>query len=94
MTIVKVMDPVDSSSVAIHLPPEVGINQVVESDKVRNSTRWQYLTEFILYVIKAPKGGTQEIPTPQNTSETNHNPRGAPISVPVESAPGFGESSG
>ena len=54
MSSVKVMDKLEASLEDIHLPPEVGINQVVESDKVRNSTRWQYLTEFILDVIKSP----------------------------------------
>ena len=53
------MYPEESSSESFHLPPEVGINQVGESEKVRNSSSWQYLNEFVLYVIKAPKGGTQ-----------------------------------
>ena len=83
---------------------------MVDSAKVRNSIRWQYLTEFMLDVIRAPEGGTQEIPNfPQvalrqfvrqrqehqylTASEPNHNPRGAPRSVPGRSAPKYGDSS-
>ena len=33
----KAMDSVEVSSAALYLPPEVGINQVGESDKVSNS---------------------------------------------------------
>ena len=89
MPSVKVMDPVEASSSALHLLPEVGINHQGESDKVRNSISWQYLTEFILDVIKARAVGTQEIPTPQNTSEPNHNSRGVPRSVPGRTAQVF-----
>ena len=54
MTSVKGMDPVEANLSALHIPPEVGINQVVEIDKVRNSSSWKYLTEFILDMIKDP----------------------------------------
>ena len=54
MTSVKGMDPVEASSSALHLPPYVGINRVVESDKVSNSSSWKYLTEFILDMIRYP----------------------------------------
>ena len=54
MSSVKVRNPVEASSAALHLPPEVGINQVGVSDKVRNSIIWQYLLELFLDVIKAP----------------------------------------
>ena len=64
-TSVNGMDPVEAISSALHLPPETGINQVGESDKVSNSISWKYLTEFILDVIKNTVGGTQEIYTPQ-----------------------------
>ena len=56
-TSVKVMDPEEASLSALQLPPEVGINEVCESDKVSNSRSWQYLTIFILDVIKVPVGG-------------------------------------
>ena len=91
---VKGMDPVESSSASLHLPPEVGINQVGESDNVSNSRSWQYLTELILDVIKALEGGTQEIPIPQTTSDPNHEPRGVPVSMTSRSDPVFGESGG
>ena len=41
MTSVKGMDPVEANLSALHLPPEVGINRVVESDKVGNSSSWK-----------------------------------------------------
>ena len=37
MPSVEVVDPVEASSEACRLPPEVGINQVGEIDKVGNS---------------------------------------------------------
>ena len=52
---VKLMDTVEAISEDIHLPPELGINQVGESEKVRNSISCQYLTEYILDVIKSPE---------------------------------------
>ena len=64
MPSLKGVDPVKASSEALHLPPEEWINQVGESTKVRNSKIWQYLTEFMLDVIRSQEGGTQEIPTP------------------------------
>ena len=36
-----------------------------ESAEVSNHRSWKYLTEFMLDVIRAQEGGTQEIPTPQ-----------------------------
>ena len=48
------MDPEEASSAALNLHPEDDINQVVESAKVRNSRSWQYLTEFMLDVIRSP----------------------------------------
>ena len=68
MTSVKVMDPYEASSEALHLPPEEGIYQVGKSAKVINYQSWQHLTEFMLYVIRGPEGGTQEIPTPQQVA--------------------------
>ena len=62
MPSVKGMDPDEASSEALHLPPEVVINQVGEIYKVSNSRSWQYCTELILDVIKAPEGRTQKIP--------------------------------
>ena len=53
-TSAKGMDLVEAISADLHLPPELGIKQVGESDKVRKSISWKYLTEFILYVIKYP----------------------------------------
>ena len=88
------MDQIEARVAALHLTPEVGINQVSEIDKVRKPISCQYLTKLILDVIKAPEGGTQETPTPQTTSELNHKPRCAPRSVPVRLDTGFGESSG
>ena len=64
-----------------------------ESDKIRNSRSCKYHNGFILDVIKYPDGGTQEIPTPQTTSDPKHNPRGAPSSVPDRPAPVFEETS-
>ena len=90
----KGMDAVEACSTDIYLPTELGINQLGESYKVRNSTSWQYLTELILDVIKYPEVGTKEIPTPPTTSEPNHNPIGPPSSAPGISAPGFGDPSG
>ena len=58
MPSVKGMNPVETSLSALYIPPEVGINQVGESDKVVNSISWQYLTDLILYVIKYPEVGT------------------------------------
>ena len=52
MTSVNGMDPLDAISSALHIPPEVGINQVGESNSSGNSISWHYLTEFILDVIK------------------------------------------
>ena len=57
MPSVKVTDPVEASSASLHLPPEVGINQVGVSDKVGNYIIWQYLPGFFLDVIKAPEVG-------------------------------------
>ena len=51
----KDMDPYESSSAALFIPPEKWINQVGYSAKVSNYISWQYLTEFMVYVIKAPK---------------------------------------
>ena len=48
----------------------------------------------MLYVMRYPEWGKQYIPTPQTAAEPNHNPRGTPISVPVNSAPGLGDPSG
>ena len=62
------MDSVETISSALHLPPEVGINQVGESDSSGNSISLQYLTEFILDVIKYTEVGTQEIPTTQQVA--------------------------
>ena len=59
------MHTYEASSAYIQLPPEEGINQVDESANVRNSRSWKYLTGVMLDVIRAPEGGTQEIPTPQ-----------------------------
>ena len=77
MTSLKGMDPYEASSTALNLPPEEWINQVGDSDKVRNSISWQYLTEFMLDVIRAPEGETQEIPNPgprkiQTTTQEAH----------------------
>ena len=44
MPSVEVMNPLEASSSALHLPPGVGINQVIESEKVINSSKWKYLT--------------------------------------------------
>ena len=44
MASVKGMDPVEASSEALSFPPEVGINQVGESDKVSSSSSCQYFT--------------------------------------------------
>ena len=60
---VKGMDPDGASSTDIHLPPEEGINQVVDSAKVRNYRSCKYLTEFMLDVIRNSGGGTEEILT-------------------------------
>ena len=49
---VNVINPVEASSVDLRLDPEVGINQVGESYKVRNSSSWKHLTELISGVIK------------------------------------------
>ena len=87
------MDTVEESSADLQLPPEVGINQLGESDNIRNSISWKYLIEFIFVLIKDPEGGTQEVTTPQTTSEPNHKPIDAPRSVPGSSAQGFGNSS-
>ena len=65
MTSVKGMDPLEASSSAIHLPSEVGINQVVKSEKVINYSSWKYVPELFLDVIKDSEGGTQEITTTQ-----------------------------
>ena len=62
------MDPEESSSESFHLPPELGINPVGESEKVRNSISCQYLTEYILDVIEVPEVGTQGILTPQQVA--------------------------
>ena len=51
MTSVNGMDPVEVNSTALHLPPQVGLNKLVESDKVSNSISLQYLNEFILDVL-------------------------------------------
>ena len=56
--IVKGMDPYEASSTALHLPTEEWINQVGDSEKVRNSIRWHYLIEFMLDVIRAPWQGS------------------------------------
>ena len=64
MPIVNIMDIDKTSSAALHLHPEEGINQVGESYKVSNSRSCQYLTEFMLYVTRTPVGSTQEIPDP------------------------------
>ena len=40
MPSVKGMDTVEESSAALHLPIELGINQVSESYKVRKSISW------------------------------------------------------
>ena len=37
----KVLDSVEANSVALHLPPEEGINQVGDSNKVINSNSCQ-----------------------------------------------------
>ena len=68
MPSVKGVGPVESSSADIHLPPKVGIKQVGECEKLSNSKSLQYRTEFSLDVIKAPKGGKQDIPTSQQVS--------------------------
>ena len=47
MPSVNGMDQVKTSSADFHLPPEVGINQVGENDKVRNSRSLTELTKFI-----------------------------------------------
>ena len=39
-----------------------------ESDKLRNSSIWKYLTEYILDVIKDPDRGMQVILTPQKVA--------------------------
>ena len=65
MTSVKGMDPLEASSSAIHLPSEVGINQVFKSEKVINYSSWKYVPELFLDVIKDSEGGTQEITTTQ-----------------------------
>ena len=52
---VKVMDLVEAISADLHLPLELGINQVGEIEKFRNSISCQYLTEYILDVIKSPE---------------------------------------
>ena len=65
MPSVKGIDPLEASSEDIHLPPEVVINQVSESEKVINSRSWKYLNYIFLGVIKYSEGGTQEITTPQ-----------------------------
>ena len=59
MPIVKEIYTVEASSASLHLPPEVGINRVGESDKVENSISWKYLTEIILDVMKYQEVGTQ-----------------------------------
>ena len=48
MPSVKVMDPLEASSSALHLPPEEGINQVIKSEKVINPSKWKYLTKLFL----------------------------------------------
>ena len=53
------MDPDESGLVDLHLPPEEGINQLGDSDKVSNIRGFQYLTAFMLDVIRAPEGGMQ-----------------------------------
>ena len=56
---VKGMDTDEASSAALNLPPEEGITKLGDSDKVRNSSSWQYLTEFMLDIIRDTYGGTQ-----------------------------------
>ena len=56
---VKGMDPYESISAALHLPPEESINKLGNSTKVRKSRICKYLNEFMLDVIRAPEGGTQ-----------------------------------
>ena len=68
MPSVKGLDPLEASSAALYLPPEVVINQVVKTERVIKSSSWKYLTELSLDVIKYPEGGTQEIPTPQQVA--------------------------
>ena len=53
MPSVKGLDKIEASSAALHIPPEVGINKVGESNNFINSISWKYLTKFILDVIKA-----------------------------------------
>ena len=68
MPSVNGMDPDESSSAALNVPPEVGIIQVCESDNVSNYRSCQFPTELILYLIKYPEGGMQEIPTPKQVA--------------------------
>ena len=68
MSIVKDMNPYEKSSADLHVPPEEGVKQVVNSYKVSNSRSWQYLTELMLEVIRYLEGGPQEIPTTQKVA--------------------------
>ena len=54
MPSMKGIDPYEASSATLHLPPEVGINQLGESAKLINSRSWKYFTEFMIYVIRDP----------------------------------------
>ena len=57
MPSVKGLDIVEASLGALCFPPEEGTNQVGESAKVSNSNSFQYLTEFMLDVKRAPQVG-------------------------------------
>ena len=59
MTSMTVLDPVESNSEALQLPPKEGINQVGDSSKVRNSNILQFLTKFMIDVKRATGGVTQ-----------------------------------
>ena len=63
MPSVKGMDPDEASLVALCLPPEEGISQVGETEKVIDSISSQYLTELMLDVIRDLEIGTQEMST-------------------------------
>ena len=53
----KGVDKVEASSSDLQIPPEEGINQADDIDKVINSKIWKYITDFMLDMIRATEGG-------------------------------------
>ena len=49
----KGVDKVEASSSDLQIPPEEGINQADDIDKVINSKIWKYITDFMLDMIRA-----------------------------------------